>query len=337
MAFVTLKDIARETGVSTAAVSQVLRNKGRVSDKTRQLVLDTAERMGYVPDQRARSMRSSGNKTVGVLVPDLKNPYFADLVTSLEDELYGHGVSTLIGTSAENLERQDAFIENLLGQRIDGAIVVPQGVESPGVRSLIASDLPLVFVDRRVEGVESVPFVVSDPYTGIREALESLTQLGHRSIGYVAHSSLGSFSVNERETAFRKLVCEICAGEPGMVVDCDATHESHRRAVNAMLVQGVTAIICAYSPDAITIAGLLQDRRIAIGREVSLVSFDDIPSFRLMIPNVAVISQQVELMANRGVGLLLESMRSGEQHGGNTFRVPTLYLPRESVGPLRHP
>ena len=334
MAFVTLKDIARETGVSTAAVSQVLRNKGRVSDKTRQAVMEAAARMGYVPDQRARAMRSSGNKTVGLLVPDLKNPYFADLVTSMEDELYGHGVSTLIGTSAEDLKRQDAFIENLLGQRIDGAIVVPQGVASPGVRSLIASDLPLVFVDRRVEGIESVPCVVSDPYTGIREALRSLVALGHRRIGYVAHSSLGSFSVNERKVAFQSLASEICAGEGGMVVDCDATYESHRHAVDTLLAREATAVICAYSPDAITIAGLLQDRHVAIGRELSLVSFDDIAAFRLMIPNMAVISQQAELMAGRGVELLLETLRSGEHHGGTTFRVPTMYLPRESAGPL---
>lgn len=153
MAFVTLKDVAQRAGVSAAAVSQILHNKGRFSSDTRQLVLKTVGEMGYVPDQRARSMRSSDTKTVGLLVPDLRNPYFADLVSSVEDEFYEHGFSTLIGTSAETVERQDAFIENLLGQRIDGAIVVPQGAASQGIKSLIARDLPLVFVDRRVQGL----------------------------------------------------------------------------------------------------------------------------------------------------------------------------------------
>lgn len=109
MAFVTLKDVAQRAGVSAAAVSQILHNKGRFSSDTRQLVLNTVEEMGYVPDQRARSMRSSDTKTVGLLVPDLRNPYFADLVASMEDELYRHGVSTLIGTSSESVERQDVF------------------------------------------------------------------------------------------------------------------------------------------------------------------------------------------------------------------------------------
>lgn len=343
MAFVTLRDVAREAGVSAAAVSQILHGKGRFSDETRELVRKTVREMGYVPDQRARSMRSSGTKTVGLLVPDLRNQYFADLVSSMEDELYRNGVSTLIGTSSENVERQDAFIENLLGQRIDGAIVVPQGVESPGVQSLIARDLPLVFVDRRVQGVESVPFVVSDPYPGIRAAMEDLIAKGHRRIGYVAHPSLGSYSVNERETAFRVVsrellgvvACDACDASGGdalaVTVACDASYDSCRDACAALRAHGVTAVLCGYSPDAITLIGLLNEQGVAIGADMSVVSFDDIAPFRLMTPNVAVISQQADRMGRWGVDLLLGSMRSGLRGDGNTHRVPTVYIPRRSV------
>ncbi|PLS27777.1 LacI family DNA-binding transcriptional regulator [Bifidobacterium parmae] len=347
MAFVTLRDVARKAGVSTAAVSQILHGKGRFSAETRELVHKTVQEMGYVPDQRARSMRSSDTKTVGLLVPDLRNQYFADLVSSMEDELYRNGVSTLIGTSSENVERQDAFIENLLGQRIDGAIVVPQGVESPGVRSLIRRDLPLVFVDRRIQGVESVPFVVSNPYTGIREAMKDLIAHGHRRIGYVAHPSLGSYSVNERETAFRAIAGDLLGaaattpsavegtGAAGVVVACDADYESRREALSRLLDAHVTAIMCGYSPDAITIIGLMHDRGVELGADVSLVSFDDIAAFRLMTPNVAVISQQPELMGRRGVALLLESIRTGACGEGRTTSVPTVYMPRRSVSAVR--
>lgn len=331
MAFVTLKDVAQQAGVSAAAVSQILHDKGRFSNETRQLVLKTVEEMGYVPDQRARSMRSSATKTVGLLVPDLRNAYFAELVSSMEEGLYAHGFSTLIGTSAETVKRQDAFIKNLLGQRIDGAIVVPQGSDSPGVRSLIARDSPLVFVDRRVQGIESVPFVVSDPYTGIREAMEELVALGHRRIGYIAHSSLESYSVNEREVAFRTAAPELLHGDTGIVVDCGSTYESRCHTVDYLLECGVTAIICAYSPDAITIIGLLHDRGIELGAQMSLISFDDIAPFRLMTPKISVISQQAEQMGRQGVDLLLEAMQSGVHQGGSTIHVPTVYLSRGSV------
>lgn len=331
MAFVTLKDVAQRAGVSAAAVSQILHNKGRFSIDTRQLVLKTVEEMGYVPDQRARSMRSSDTKTVGLLVPDLRNPYFADLVASMEDELYRHGVSTLIGTSSESVERQDVFIENLLGQRIDGAIVVPQGVKSPGVQSLIQRDLPLVFVDRRVPGVESVPFVVSDPYTGIREALEELVRLGHRHVGYMSHPSLESFSIDERETAFREAAADVLADGDGVVAACDSTYESRAAAVEMLLGAGVSAILCAYSPDAFTVIGLLHDRGVAIGERMSLVSFDDISAFTVMTPRIAVISQQTDLMGKQGVELLLQRIRSGSMDGGITHSVPTMFIKRESV------
>lgn len=205
MAFATIRDVAQKAGVSITAVSQILHGKGRFSDETKELVRKTVDELGYVPDSRAQGIRLSESRTVGLLVPDIRNPFFADLVSSMEEQLYEKGYSTLIGTSAEDVQRQDAFITTLLGQRIDGAIVVPEGADSPGIRSIIDRDLPLVFVDRTVEGLDTVPSVVSDPYPGIESAVDTLRQLGHRRVGFVAHSSLGSVNVNERETAFRAI------------------------------------------------------------------------------------------------------------------------------------
>ena len=106
--------------------------------------------------------------------------------------MYAQGYSIADWYFSRNSGTQDAFIDNLLGQRIDGAIVVPQGVNSPGMQSLIARELPLVFVDRLVSGVNSVPFVVSDPYPGVCEAVAELVRLGHRHIGLLSHSSLAA-------------------------------------------------------------------------------------------------------------------------------------------------
>ena len=334
MAFVTLRDVARKAGVSTAAVSQILHGKGRFSEQTRLLVQRTVEEMGYVPDRRARSMRSCETRTVGILVPDLRNPYFADLVCSMEDELYRLGYTTLIGSSGESVERQDAFIENLLGQRIDGAIIVPQGVASPGVRTLAAGDTPVVFVDRRVPGMDEVPFVVSDPNPGVKNAVGELVGLGHRRIGYVAHPALGSFSVNERRAAFEKAVAENPDDVHAVVVDCDSTYESRRGALARLRRAGASAVICAYSPDALTLIGLLHDEGVEIGREMSLVSFDDISAFRLMTPDVSVVSQRPEEMGRRGVAMLLDRIASQEPHDGRTHYVPTEFHPRRSIGPL---
>lgn len=334
MSYVTIRDIAREAGVSAAAVSQILHNKGRFSDETRELVLRTVRDMGYVPDQRARAMRSSEGKTIGLLVPDLRNPYFADLVSSMEDELFSRGYSTLIGTSGESVDRQDAFIYNLLGQRINGAIVVPQGVDSPGIRSLIGRDLPLVFVDRRIENIDMVPFVVSDPYPGVKETVAELVRLGHKRIGYVGHSVLGSVNINERAIAFSTAITQMSENKDHAVtscmVDCDSTHESHEQALDELLEFGVTALLGAYSPDMVMMIGLLQDRGISVGDDMSLVSFDDINVFQLMTPQIAVISQQTKSMGHQGVSLLL-SLIEGKVGQAMTQYVPTALLPRASI------
>ena len=333
MAYVTIRDVAQRAGVSIAAVSQILHGKGRFSEETRRLVRETVTEMGYVPDQRAQSMRSSGMKTVGLLVPDLRNPYFADLVSSMENRLYSHGVSTLIGTSAESVERQDVFIANLLGQRIDGVIVVPQGVETPGVCALVSADLPVVFVDRRIEGLDSVPFVVSDPVPGTRAAVKELVRLGHRRIGYVSHPSLGSSSINERATAFLSIAKELLPDGHSVIVECASTYASRRAALDNLLAADVTAIICAYSPDMITLIGLLYDRGIEIGSGMSVISFDDIDEFTLMTPPVSVISQQAQNMGSLGVDMLLERMAEPHANHDNGVRyVPTEFIARQSIG-----
>lgn len=201
MTSVTLKDITQCTGVSAVTASQILHNEGRFSNDTRQLALNTVEEMGYMPDQRARSMRPSDVKTANLLVPDLRNPYFTDSVSPMEDELYARDYSMLTGTSAETVKRQDAPIGSLFEQRIDDAIVVPQGVSSPGMQPLIVRELPLVFVDRLISGVNPVPFVVSDLCPSAYKAVTELVRLGRHHIGLVSHSSLSSSNINEREAA----------------------------------------------------------------------------------------------------------------------------------------
>ena len=332
MAFVTIRDVARKAGVSITAVSQILHGKGRFSDETKELVRKTVDELGYVPDSRAQGIRLSESKTVGLLVPDIRNPFFADLVSSMEEQLYERGYSTLIGTSAENVERQDAFITALLGQRIDGAIVVPEGADSPGIRTIIDRELPLVFVDRRVEGVDTVPFVVSDPYPGIESAVETLRQLGHRRVGFVGHPSLRSFSVNERETAFRAIAGKLLGEEGTVVVECDNSFRSRKDALTELLSAGVSAILFAYSPDAIAVIGLLHDRNMDLGTDMSLISFDDIDAFRLMSPQVAIISQQTADMGRQGVEMLLSRIGAKRKRRAENRRIPTVFVQRGSVG-----
>lgn len=316
MSYVTIREVAERAGVSATTVSQILHGKGRFSPKTRESVLGIVEKMGYIPDSRARAIRSGQAKAIGLLVPDLRNSYFADMVASMEEELYGRGYATLIGSFGEDLARQDSFLHNILGQRIDGAIVVPKGVDSPGMTAMVKRKLPLVFVDRRVPGTPSIPYIVSDPIQGIQQALDALISLGHRRIGFVSHTSLCSSTLQERETVFKTLASGLLEADAFPVVDCANDYESHSRGLDYLLRQGVTAIVFGYSPDAISMVGILQERNLLIGSDISVVSFDDIAAFRLMTPSISVISQQADEMGRRGVEEVLDLIGDTEGDTG---------------------
>ena len=335
MGFVTIRDVAQEAGVSIATVSQVLHGKGRFSNKTKTLVLNTVDDLGYIPDSRAQAIRASDSKMVGLLVPDLRNRYFADLVSSVEGILYESGYNTLIGTSAENVERQDSFITNILGQRFDGLIVIPQGEKSDGLKALVKRKLPTVFVDRRVPGMDTIPYVVSDPRPGLEEAMSTLRANGHRKIAYLAHPSLKSFSLNERAEAFKALSPDFFGDGGALTLSSDGTGASLEAALNRITEFGATALIFGYSPDAISCLGIFHDRGIRIGSQMSLVSFDDIDVFNLMTPRISIISQQAGHMGRRGVDMLLELIRNGVTGLGPMLSIPTIFVQRESVGKIQ--
>ena len=123
MAYVTIRDVARRAGISVSTVSRALNGNGRISAETKHAVEKAMEELHYIPDSRARAMRSSSTKTVGLLVPDIRNGYFADLAYAIQDTLSKAGYCTFIGTSSENVRQQDVFITNMLSQHIDGAII----------------------------------------------------------------------------------------------------------------------------------------------------------------------------------------------------------------------
>lgn len=141
-------------------------------------------------------------------------------------------------------------------------------------------------MDRLVSGVNSAPLVVSDPYLGVCEAVVGLARLGYRHTGFVSRSSLGSSDVNEHGAAFRSAVAQMTQLGEGTAVaaDCDSIRVSCETRLNRLARTGVTATICAYSSDMITMTSLLHDRGIDISSEMLVTSFDDITVFRLLTP-----------------------------------------------------
>ncbi|WEV69234.1 LacI family DNA-binding transcriptional regulator [Bifidobacterium sp. ESL0775] len=330
MAYVTIRDVAKRAGISVSTVSRALNGTGRISAKTKKAVEQAVADLNYIPDSRAQAMRSSKTRTVGLLVPDIRNGYFADLAYAVQDTLLKAGYCTFIGTSSENVAKQDAFLTNILSQHIDGAIIVPQGDSSDALRLLIDRKLPVMFVDRIVEGFPEVPVVDSDPVPGMRDALKDIHRRGFDKVGYVSGPILDSVSLRERELAFRQLASQMFGEEHCFVESTGFEQSSCESVIRRMHSSGVKAIIFGYSPDAIRAMSMIISEGIRLGDEMSMVSFDDLELFRLTTPQISVISQQVQEIGHKGARLFLDMV---EHHRKvSSQHIKTVYVPRGSVG-----
>lgn len=330
MAYVTIRDIALRSGTSVSTVSRALNNTGRIAPVTKSRIEKAARELGYIPDSRAKAMRSTKTGLAGLLVPDIRNPYFADLAYAIQDTLFNAGYCTSIGTSSEDSTQQDAYIVSMLSQHIDGMIIVPRGGRTAALESLVTMEIPTVFVDRHVSGMPQIPVVDSDPLPGLQAALGDFQAHGHKKIGYISGPILDSPTLQEREYTFRCLAGVLFGEENVFVESTSFSHTSCLPVLRRMRQSGVNAFIFGYSQDAIQAISIFGSQGIIIGDDISLVSFDDLELFQLLTPKISVVSQQVQEIGSLGAQIFLNLVEGGEQT--DSRRVETVYVPRQSVG-----
>lgn len=293
---VTIREVARVAGVSVSAVSQVLNGKGRLSPETHRKVEDAVAELGYIPDSRARSMRSSHSHTIGLIVPQIRNDFFASLVSAVQDTLWRRGYATLIGSSLDDDGRQDAFLRTLLTQRIDGIICVPTAHATPGLEAVLGNDVPLVFADRTIEGLPEVPRVLADPEPGLREALRDIRDHGHAKVAFLAGPTAISPTLEHRCEVFRAVAAPLFGGDNILVRPAATSAELPGLAVQDAVGFGATALVFGHSPTALRTLPYLVGAGLEPGRDMSIVSFDEVQTFSVYRPRISVISQQVAVM-----------------------------------------
>ena len=223
----TIKDVAALAGVSLGTASRVLTGHPSTSARSRERVTAAAARLGYTVNARARSLRAARSDVVALLVPDVRNTFFAQLAHTVQTALFARGLTTLISSASEDAEQQDRYLRVLLEQRIDGVILAPQGDATPGLHALIERRTPLVFVDRTITELD-VPSIDSDPAPGMRSAVEELVAHGHSSVTYVA-GLLGSPTGRERLAAFERAAAPLLAQGSARVIRADNTDTGPRR------------------------------------------------------------------------------------------------------------
>ncbi|WP_277212644.1 LacI family DNA-binding transcriptional regulator [Isoptericola croceus] len=330
MQSVTIRDVAARAGVSVATASRVLSGHPATSADSRHRVDEAARELGFRLNAQARSLRKTRTNTIGVLVSDVRNPFFAEIAHTVEQSALAASMATLLCNANESTDQQDLCLDLLVSQRVDGMIVAPQGDGSGSLRDVLTLGMPVVFVDRTIDGVD-VPSVTSDNRAGIADAARHLAELGHRRIGYVAGPQETSTG-RERLLAYRDAVAE-----HGFDTDPHLVHQGDFQVASgvegAELLLGLdeppTAILAADSLMTFGVLQVCQDRGVRIGSELSLVGYDDIGTFRLVSPALTVIAHDPARMGALAVEMIRDVL-AGETV--TSAVLPTTLVVRGSTG-----
>jgi len=330
---VTLLDVARHVGVSRATVSLVLRDSPLVAEATRARVLAGFAALGYVYNRRAASLRSKRTHTVGVVVNDITNPYFATMVRSLEAMLNRHGFIAFLSNSDESVERQMWFLEVAREHDIEGIVVCPaEGTTAPDFRRVLDWGIPCVFASRYVAGLE-VDYVGPDNRRGMQVATAHLIALGHRRIALIGGNLLSSTGSDRQAGYLAALQAARIARDDGLIMPARLTREEGRRIITELLraKRPPTAAVCGND---IVAFGVMLGLRAAgkePGRDFAVMGFDDIPEASLWVPPLSTIQIRQDAIGEAAAELLLERLADPARRVARVVTEPSLVI-RQSCG-----
>jgi DNA-binding LacI/PurR family transcriptional regulator len=301
----TIYDVARLAGVSTATVSRALNGKGQIAPATRRTIDAAVEQLGYRPNTIARSLVTRSTQTIALLLPDITNPFYAELVAGIQDQVLAEGHTMLLCTTEGDPEREERYLSLLRAKLVDGALVDGLVLPPDRIARFVREGFPIVCLDRDVDSA-SVPLVQVDNRLGARLASEHLLALGHRRIGHVAGAEELRIS-EERVAGFRQALADGgVEPDPGLVAVGSFTEEGGHRAALQLLEQGATAVFAANDLSALGVVNALTERGLRVPDDVSVVGFDDVRLSAFTSPPLTTIHQPAREIGELATRLLLE-------------------------------
>lgn len=309
----TIKDVAKEAGVSVATVSRTLNRSDRVSSEVRDRVVAAVESLGYRPNAIARSLKSRNTRTLGLVIPNVTNPFFTQMARVVEDAARERGYSLIFGNTDEDPEKEAEYLEVLLEKQVDGLIVSPARSASPQLEALVRDGVSVVFLDRYLQGIEA-PVVRSDGRRAVDELVEYMVGLGHEKLAIISGSS-ETVPGRERLDAFLA-----GARERNVPVDeeyikfGDFRRESGFETMRELLdtKEPPTAVFAANNLMALGALQAIKQAGVRVPEDVSFASFDDVSWFELVEPPITAIAQPVPELGAAAARMLPSLVEGGE-------------------------
>lgn len=289
---ITLSSIAEDLGVSTATVSLALRDSPLVAEATKERIKHAASSSGYIYNRRAASLRTSRSGIIGVLVPDIMNPFFAEILLGIEEEL-GLGQQTFfLCNHRDEIKTQKNFIETLQQFGADGVIMSPAiGTSSEDITTLEATGLPVVMVARWVDGSKA-PVYRGDDKKGAYMVTRHLIDLGHKKIAFIGGKRETSTGEDRRAGYLAAMEQEGLTPDPNLQAGSERTRKSGYDTVRAMLSdnpKAATAIVCFNDLIAIGVLSGLYSLDIKPGEDIAVTGYDDISEAEITSPALTTV------------------------------------------------
>ena len=298
----TLKDVARESGLTVTTVSRILNNRGYISEESRKKVQDAMKKLNYRPNEVARSLSKSTTNTIGVIVPHIKHPYFSDLISRLENVAYKNGYKILICNSQEKGEKQKEYLEICTSNRVAGIILCSGTV---AVEEFEGSNIPLITIERYLE--HGTATVECDNKQGGRLAAQHLIDCGCKKLLHISGVHETAMPADDRATGFK----EVCEKE-GVEYVLEATsayaynHLEYHEFIEKILKENddVDGIFASSDLIAAQVLQVCYKLGISVPDKMKLVGFDDVLLSELTIPPITTIHQPIKEMAEMAVNAL---------------------------------
>jgi LacI family transcriptional regulator len=312
----TLKDVAGAVGLHVSTVSRALdpNTRASISGEVAERVLETARAMGYRPNRMAYGLRTRRSMTTGIVLPDIANVIFPPIVRGVESVLEPLGYASFIVNTDNSPRREAWLLETLLDRGVDGVVHAAASRADPAGLELAQHGLPIVSVNRRIEGT-SIPFVVNDEEGGLEQVMDHLWDLGHRAIGHIAGQQDTSTGHIRLETFGR--YCEARGfgdWRSRVAVSRAYTQDEGRRCMDALLARGgpMTAVVAANDMLALGAIAALGARGLRCPEDMSVTGFNDMPFLDLIPPALTTVRIEQFAAGVAAAELLLKLMREDE-------------------------
>ncbi|MCR5754502.1 MAG: LacI family transcriptional regulator [Acetatifactor sp.] len=327
MGKVTIKDIAREAGVSISTVSNALNGVSVVKPETREYILEVADRLHYIPDLNGRNLKAKATKVLGLFTTSLKGPYFATLADIMFWECVKHGYELNIFVTWS----EKSAITSILGKRVDGCVILSHDVDEEGAKRILELDAPTIFLDRELKG-NRVSSIIFDSYKDGTTVADYFLKKGFRNFA-VIQGVLDNYDAIERFRGFRdRLLKDGIVVDPEYILEGGFEREKARDAMAQFLEKGnpmPEAVFATNDLSAFGVMDALMEKGIKIPEDIEVVGVDDVEMCQWYTPNLTTIRTGYEKQGSLAVKKLVKMINGEEQ--GDIIKLHGQLIEREST------